>query len=105
MNDYGGGDRRVAQRHKTAIEVEYVMSDGTTHRGTVENLSRNGVLLITQDKVAQHTAVKLHFPGTGGSTTMIEGKIVRFASAGAVGVAFVTVEGEALDFVRGLAEH
>jgi c-di-GMP-binding flagellar brake protein YcgR len=96
-------ERRTAQRVKVHFDVTFTTGDGTPMTGTVENISRTGVLLIAPVALASKTHVRITFtdPETKSRQT-IQGEVVRSAPAGKFGVSFVETDAAALAFVRSL---
>jgi len=96
-------ERRAAQRVKVHLAVTFTAGTAAPMAGTVENISKNGVLLIAPIALAAQTRVKIVFtdPGTRMQRT-IEGEVVRSAPAGKFGVSFVGTDDAALEFVRTL---
>jgi c-di-GMP-binding flagellar brake protein YcgR len=96
-------ERRAAERVKVHLDVTFTADDGTAMSGSVENISKNGVLLVAPTALASKTRVRITFtdPESQARQT-IEGEVVRSAPAGKFGVSFVETDAAALAFVRSL---
>jgi len=96
-------ERRAAERVKVHLEVTFTSGDGSPMSGSVENISRHGVLLVAPVALAMKTHVRITFfdPGSKALQT-IEGEVVRSAPAGKFGVSFVETDAAALAFIRSL---
>jgi len=96
-------ERRSAQRVKVSLEVTFTQNGGPPQAGRVENISRNGVLLVAKTALAAKTRLRITFsdPANRAQQT-IEGEVVRSAPAGTFGVSFVETDDAALAFVRTL---
>jgi c-di-GMP-binding flagellar brake protein YcgR len=96
-------DRRAAERVKVHLDVTFTAGDGTPMTGSVENISKNGVLLVAPVALASKTHVRITFtdPESKARQT-IEGEVVRSAPAGTFGVSFVETDAAALAFIRSL---
>jgi c-di-GMP-binding flagellar brake protein YcgR len=96
-------ERRGAERVKIHLEVTFTAGDGTAMAGTVENISKTGVLLIAPVALASKTNVRITFTDPASKALQtIEGEVVRSAPAGKFGVSFVETDATALAFIRSL---
>ncbi len=96
-------ERRAAERVKVHLEVTFTAGDGTPMTGSVENISKTGVLLIAPVALASKTHVRItFFDPDSKSRQTIEGEVVRSAPAGKFGVSFVETDAVALAFIRSL---
>jgi len=96
-------ERRAAERVKVYLEVTFVADDGTTMAGSVQNISRTGVLLIAPVALASKTPVRITFTDpVSKARQTIQGEVVRSAPAGTFGVSFVETDAAALAFIRSL---
>ena len=99
-------ERRAATRVKVHLEVTFTAGTAPPMTGTVENISKNGVLLIAPIALAAQTRVRIAFTDPHSRTQRtIEGEVVRSAPAGKFGVSFVGTDEAALAFVRTLVEE
>lgn len=94
------GERRGTIRVKVDVPVRYRLDDGVERTGTVDNISRGGVLLVAESALDQKTRVRISFEDKGGKRHEVLGEVVRSAPMGRVGVSFVSVDDETLAFVR-----
>ena len=96
-------ERRGANRVKIHLDVTFTANGGPPMVGSVENLSRNGMLLVAAIAVAAGTRLRITFsdPAHHARQT-IEGEVVRSAAAGKFGVSFVETDEAGLTFVRTL---
>jgi hypothetical protein len=82
-----------------------VPATGQTFTATVDNISMGGVLLLTEAPLAEGTRLVMHLPITEDMTMRVEASLVRSASAGELGVAFVSLTDEELDRISEFVEQ
>jgi c-di-GMP-binding flagellar brake protein YcgR len=96
-------ERRRSERVKIKLDVTFTVNGGATKTGTVENLSREGMLLIAPDALNERASVTVAFhDATNQRRHEVTGVVVRSAPAGRFGVSFVHVDEAALAYVRNL---
>ncbi len=96
-------NRRRAERVKIKLDVLYTLDGGTPHAGTVENISREGLLLIAPDALHERARVSVQFHDAANQRKYdVTGIVVRSAPAGRFGVSFLHVDEAALAYVRQL---
>ncbi len=93
-------ERRGAERVKVAVRVRYRVGDGKERFGTIENISRTGMLLVVGEQIAENARVTVEFADSQGAWQSLAGDVVRSAAMGGFGIAFVSVDDEALQYLR-----
>jgi c-di-GMP-binding flagellar brake protein YcgR len=94
-------DRRIAARISVSLPITFETDDGTVHRGTIENLSESGMLVIAEDDVPIEAEVRILFGSTVTDASIeLRGRVVRSSPLGAYGVAFIEVGDRAREAVR-----
>ena len=93
-------ERRRAERVKVAVRVRYRVDGGKERFGTIENISRTGMLLVVGEQIAENARVTVEFAGGDGQWQTLVGDVVRSAAMGGFGIAFVSVDDAALQFLR-----
>jgi hypothetical protein len=94
-------ERRRAERVKVALRVRYRVDGGRERFGTIENISRTGMLLVVGEQIPEQARVSVEVPGSEGVWETLVGEVVRSAAMGGFGIAFVHVDETALAFIRG----
>jgi hypothetical protein len=98
-------ERRVDPRAKIVVDVQFELDDGALQDGRVENVSTGGMLLISPGRLSVGERVRIVFTDSPTHQTYsIRGDIVRSASAGKHGVAFVHADEKVLGYLRELIE-
>ena len=96
-------ERRGAMRVKVSLDVTFVAGNAAPMTGRVENISRNGVLLIAAIALESKTHLTITFDDPiSHSKHTITGEVVRSAAAGTFGVSFVETDDAALTFIRSM---
>ncbi len=109
MSDADAGelhvDRRRYPRFNIKLPIEFTVVDEARRcRAMVDNISLAGVLLLTDEALAQGTRVVVHLPTRGGGWLDVNAQIVRTSVVGEFGVAFVSMTEEELERVTALVE-
>jgi len=98
-------DRRRYPRFNIKLPVEFTVVDESRRcRAMVDNISLAGVLLLTDEALAQGTRVVVHLPARGGGWLDVNAQIVRTSVVGEFGVAFVSMTEDELERVTALVE-
>ena len=88
------------------MAVQFELDDGLVRSGVIENISTDGLLLVATDPITANSQLRMMFEDVKtGATLEVSGKVVRAAAAGAFGVAFISLNDEALGFVRQLLDR
>ncbi len=96
-------ERRHSARVKIKLDVTFRVDGGVVASGTVENISREGLLLIAPDALHEKASVLVEFHDSANKRKYeVKGVVVRSAPAGRFGVSFVHVDEAALAYVRDL---
>ncbi|MGD0052093.1 MAG: PilZ domain-containing protein [Vulcanimicrobiaceae bacterium] len=95
----GSGERRGDERVKVTLPVRYRTGAGPDRYGTIDNISRGGLLLVAGETFPEGTELTITLEG-GGARHEIVSRIVRSTAMGGFAVAFVEVGPAALAFVR-----
>jgi hypothetical protein len=94
-------ERRTAIRIKVDVAARYRRDGEFSERvARIDNISRNGLLLVAEEAVPEGTQLRISFSGQDGAPHAIVGEVVRAAPMGAMGVSFVHVEEATLRYVR-----
>jgi hypothetical protein len=94
-------ERRTAIRIKVDVAARYRHEGEVSDRvARIDNISRNGLLLVAEEAVPEGTQLRISFSGQDGAPHAIVGEVVRAAPMGAMGVSFVHVEEATLRYVR-----
>jgi PilZ domain len=96
-------DRRRTERVKVSLPARYRPADDVNapaHNGTIDNISRGGLLLVGGETFPHGTRLLISFDGKDGERHEITSDVVRSQAMGGFGVAFVHVAEPTLDFVR-----
>ena len=78
-----GTERRQAKRIAIRLPVVYRAPDGTTVRGTTENVSRRGMLIVAKAP-PQGTQVRVAVTGADGRDREMVGEVVRATDDGKI---------------------
>jgi c-di-GMP-binding flagellar brake protein YcgR len=98
-------DRRRAERVKVSLAARYRPADDPSappRNGTIDNISRGGLLLIGGETFPHGTRLHITFDDKDGGSHEIVSEVVRSQAMGGFGVAFVHVGDATLDYVRGV---
>lgn len=95
----GSDERRGDERVKVNLSVRYRQGDGPDRYGTIDNISRSGLLLVAGETFPEGTRLTIVLEG-GDARHEIASRIVRSTAMGGFAVAFVEVGPAALAFVR-----
>jgi PilZ domain-containing protein len=99
-------DRRHYPRFNIKLPVEFTIVDEARRcRATVDNISLAGVLLLTDEPLAQGTRVVVHLPAAAGTRIDVNAEIVRTSIVGEFGVAFVSMTEPEIERVTELVER
>ena len=96
-------DRRRTERVKVSLAARYRPADdpkAPVHNGTIDNISRGGLLLVGGETFEHGTRLVISFDGRDGERYEIVSDVVRSQAMGGFGVAFVHVNEATLDYVR-----
>ncbi len=98
----GGPERRAFARVEVALAVRYSADGAFAPRtGTVENISRGGVLLIVgADDVPEGAKVRITFADDAGVDHVVVGRVVRSSPEGMLGVTFLEVDERTFTYVE-----
>ena len=84
-----------------------VKDTGRICAATVDNISMGGVLLLTDEQLANETVIVIHLPIAIDATINVHATVTRTANIGEFGVAFIRLSDDELDristFVEGRA--
>ena len=110
MDDRGArqeaSDRRRAPRFNISLPVTVTNLDtGRSFAATVDNISLGGVLLLTDASLDEGSRLVMHLPIAADMTMRLEASLVRSASAGEFGVAFVSLSDDELDRLSDFVER
>ncbi|MBV8172497.1 MAG: PilZ domain-containing protein [Candidatus Eremiobacteraeota bacterium] len=101
----GPSERRQAPRFNISMPVTFtVAQSGRMCAGMVDNISLGGVLLLTDEQLAHGDRIIIHIPITVDMTVTLEAVIVRTSSLGEVGVAFMSLDDEAMQRLAELVD-
>lgn len=95
-------ERRISPRISVSLPITFETVTGDVRRGTIENLSETGMLVMAEDELPLESEVRILF----GSTTVMDraielrGRVVRSSPLGEYGVAFIEVGDHAREAVR-----
>ena len=97
----GGPERRAFARVEVALAVRYSAEGVFAPReGTVENISRGGVLLIVgAEDVPEGAKVRITFADDAGIDHVVVGRVVRSSPEGMLGVTFLEVDEPTFTYV------
>ncbi len=91
-----GAERRAAKRIAIRLPVVYRGPDGTPVRGTTENISRRGMLIVART-APEGARLRVAVTGADGREREVIGEVVRATADGKVALSFT--EGTQLDDV------
>jgi c-di-GMP-binding flagellar brake protein YcgR len=92
-------ERRNAKRIEIRLPIVYRGPDGTPVRGTTENVSRRGMLLVVKQAAAPGSRVSVAVTGVDGREREVTGEVVRATPDGKIAVAFPESDAATLDDV------
>jgi hypothetical protein len=92
-------ERRGGERVKVSLPVRYRTGNGPTRNGTIDNISRSGLLLVAGETFPEGTELTIVID-SGGASHEISSVAVRSTAMGGFAVAFIEVGSSALDAVR-----
>jgi hypothetical protein len=99
-------ERRQAPRFNISMAVTFsVAGSGRLCAGMVDNISLGGVLLLTDEPLDQNDRIIIHIPIAMDTTVNIEAGIVRTSSLGEVGVAFMSLDDDAMQRLADLVDR
>ena len=101
-----GPERRQTPRFNISMPVTFsVERSGRLCAGMVDNMSLGGVLLLTDEQLAQDERIVIHIPIASDMTVNIEAAIVRTSTLGEVGVAFMSLGEDAMTRLSELVDR
>ena len=92
-------ERRNAKRVEIRLPIVYRGPDGMPVRGTTENVSRRGMLLVVKQSAAPGSRVRVAITGVDGREREVTGDVVRATPEGKIAVAFPETDAATLDEV------
>jgi c-di-GMP-binding flagellar brake protein YcgR len=92
-------ERRNAKRIEIRLPIVYRGPDGMPVRGTTENVSRRGMLLVVKQAAAPGSRVSVAVTGVDGREREVTGEVVRATPDGKIAVAFPESDAATLDDV------
>jgi c-di-GMP-binding flagellar brake protein YcgR len=98
-------DRRRTERVKVSLAARYRPADAPSaplRNGTIDNISRGGLLLIGGETFPHGTRLHVSFDDKDGASHEIVCDVVRSQAMGGFGVAFIHVGDATLEYVRGV---
>jgi c-di-GMP-binding flagellar brake protein YcgR len=94
-------ERRIAPRVSVSLPITFETEDGSIYRGTIENLSETGMLIVAEEQIPLETSVRIMFSKHYEDIAIeLRGHVVRSSPLGQVGVAFIEVGETAREVVR-----
>ena len=94
-------ERRIAPRVSISLPITFETPDGEIHRGTIENLSESGMLVVAESDVPLESNVRILFGNFEENRSFeLQGHVVRSSPLGEYGVAFIEVNEDAREIVR-----
>ena len=96
-------DRRRAERVKVGLAARYRPANDHSappRNGTIDNISRGGLLLVAGETFTHGTRLHVSFDDKDGGSHEIICDVVRSQAMGGFGVAFVHVGEATLEYVR-----
>ncbi len=98
-------DRRCSPRFNISLAVTFsIKGRDELHIATVDNMSLGGVLLLTDESLAQGTEIVIRIPLDENDTATVDATIVRTSSVGEFGVAFISLSDEQMDRLSSFVE-
>ncbi|MBV8750765.1 MAG: PilZ domain-containing protein [Candidatus Eremiobacteraeota bacterium] len=92
-------ERRNAKRVAIRLPVVYRGPDNAPKRGTTENVSRRGMLLVAQDQAVEGTRLRIAVTGLDGREREIVGEVVRSTPDGSVAVSIAESDAAEIDAI------
>jgi len=100
MSEINWAEKRTSQRVEVRVPVRWYVDDGVEHKGTMQNVSRGGMLLVAERALPAGDRVRVTFSGKDGAEHTVVGDVVRSTPLGTTGVSFVGIDDATLSFVR-----
>jgi hypothetical protein len=91
-------NRRAGERVKVSVPVRYRYADHPERTGTIDNISRSGLLLVAGETFPEDTVLTIVL-GSGETRHEITSRIVRSSAKGGFAVAFMELGSDALAYV------
>jgi PilZ domain len=99
-------DRRRYPRFNIRLPVEFTIVDEQRRcRAVVDNISLAGVLLLTDEPLAQGTRILVHLPSTPQEPLAVQSQVVRTSVVGEFGVAFVSMTLDEIERITAFVER
>jgi hypothetical protein len=99
-------DRRRYPRFNVKLPVEFTIVDEQRRcKAALDNISLAGVLLLTDEPLAQGTRIIVHLPSTPDEPLDIRSEVVRTSVVGEFGVAFVSMTLDEIERVTSFVER
>jgi hypothetical protein len=99
-------DRRRYPRFNIKLPVEFTIVDEQRRcRAMVDNISLAGVLLLTDEPLAQGARVIVHLPSTPDEPLNVQSEVVRTSVVGEFGIAFVSMTIDEVERVTTFVER
>jgi hypothetical protein len=96
-------ERRAHERVPVSLLVQFTLDDDVVRCGSLENISEGGMLLVSPESIRPGERIRIMFSEPGSETAIeLLGRIVRTATVGTFGVAFVAASQRALAFVENI---
>ncbi|BDE05361.1 hypothetical protein WPS_06370 [Vulcanimicrobium alpinum] len=96
-------ERRTSARVAVSIPARYRpegVADARERNGTIDNISRNGLLLVAGETFPEETRLRIAFDDKQGGRHELVAAVVRSQAMGGFGVAFVHIPDATLEYVR-----
>lgn len=98
-------DRRRYPRFNLKLPIEFTIVDEQRRcRAMVDNISLAGVLLLTDEPLAQGARIIVHLPSEPDSPLAVQSEVVRTSVVGEFGVAFVSMTMAEIERVTNFVE-
>lgn len=100
-------ERRDGERVKVSLPARYRVdgdASGRERAGTIDNISRGGLLLVAGETFRDGTRLRITFDDKHGGHHEIVSDVVRSRAMGGFGVAFVQVADATLAYLRTILE-
>lgn len=99
-------DRRRYPRFNVKLPIEFTIVDEQRRcRAMVDNISLAGVLLLTDEPLAQGARIVVHLPSSPGEPLDVQSQVVRTSVVGEFGVAFVSMTIDEIERVTNFVER
>jgi hypothetical protein len=99
-------DRRRYPRFNIKLPVEFTIVDEQRRcRAMVDNISLAGVLLLTDEPLAQGARIIVHLPSEPEEPLGVQSQVVRTSVVGEFGVAFVSMTIDEIERVTNFVER